>query len=280
MSQLNLVVQAIIAALTPFAEAGSESANEIVETLTSEATETPKGPWALASCKDFFVPWNKEIHTGSKTVSKDGTFGRRRNLEDDFFIATEGSWVDAHGLEAKLYELDENQVPQLVELSDAEMEQVEDEKPVKKTPPSKPGKKTPPSKPGKKTPPAKSTEESALRKETIVFINTLVKQHEVDYDMIIEVLLSPFKVVSFEELPEENYKEVHRDAKAWCSWYSLIAEYKAKFDAFDAKHSDDLVEEFDGLTVDMNQLSFTELSAVYDEVKELHDQWYAYYNEA
>ncbi|AUR81377.1 hypothetical protein NVP1072O_31 [Vibrio phage 1.072.O._10N.286.48.A12] len=287
---VSTLAQALIAALQPFTVEGSGSTaiNQIADTVadtvakagtTVEAGDTVTSDvWALSTCGEYFIPFTDEIHGMTKDddgadipkITGKGLFAKKRGVNPSVFNKAEGNWIDEHGKEANQFEL-----------VDGQPVEIEGTKPGKPTPPAKPGKPTPPSKPGKPTPPAKKQGEDYQAK-ALAEINSLTNTHNVDYDFLVDQLLTPFEVESFNDLDESDHKAVWTEAKAWNDWLNQIVEVRSQCEKWDAEHGDGLVEGFDLTVGELGYESTAEIitgahSAVLEAVEEYAKPWAEYY---
>ena len=279
---VSTLAQALIAALTPFVTegAGDTAINQIADTVNDTVKQETQDKtefelWAMSSCGEFYIPYNKEFHSGGvNKVTAKGIFAKLRGVNPANFAKLEGAWLDQHGLEVNAYELVDGQ-PVAVE-ADEVVDKPKPTKPGGKPTPPKPGKPTEPG--GKPTKPGEDFKAKALQ-----HINLLTNEHSVDYDFLVEQLLTPFEVDSFEDLAEADHKAVYTEAKAWDHWLNQIKCELDKCQTWDEKHGDGLVEGFDATVAEyaesLGEVSRDNLGELHTAVTEYTGPWSTYYKE-
>ncbi|CAH9015474.1 conserved hypothetical protein [Vibrio phage 489E54-1] len=296
---VSTLAQALIAALQPFAVegAGSTAINQIADTVADTVakagdtvTETETSVvWALSTCGDYFIPFTDEIHGMTKDdngadipkITGKGLFAKKRGVAPGVFNKVEGAWIDEHGKEADQFELVDG-LP--VEIQGEVTPPTPPTKPGKPTPPTKPGKPTPPTKPGKPTPPTKKEPSEDFQAKALAEINSLTNTHGIDYDFLVEQLLTPFEVESFNDLDESDHKAVWTEAKAWNDWMNQIEAVRVQCEKWDEEHGDGLVEGFDLTVQEYGYDKVAELplgeqhhSALLEAVEAYAKPWSEYY---
>ena len=227
--------------------------------------------WALSSCKDFYLPWNEEIHSSSKKVTQTGQFAKFKGLDKDIFIKKEGAWLDLHGVDASTHELNEQGIP--VEIEVGEKVVVAKDKPTRKAPPVSSDDK--PARPSRRTPPAK---EDDFQAKALVHINNIIDKHSVDYDFIVDQILSPFDVDSFEELPTENEKEVFEAVEHWDGLLTSAIGVQTTLSRLDDVYGDELMADYDDMLPNGPQgTAISDLKKVLPDLVAFKHEWTKYY---
>ena len=277
------IASAIIGALLPFvnesdkqglnavfaiAKGSLADATEKMQEITSGEDSAPANTvWALATCGDFFIPFDERIHGMTKDEDKNdipkilatGKFGKKRNVPPKDITKIEGELVDQYGKDKTEFELGDDGQPVAIAGETTE--------------PKRPGGK--PARPGGKP-------QDEDRKAALELINVLTKDYGVNYDFIVEQLLSEHGVDSFQDLAPEFNKTVHRDVKAWVDFLKLITELENWFKEMDGKHHETSHEQFEDLLTEydvnsVSELARDQLSAFHDSVDGLKGEWSTFF---
>jgi hypothetical protein len=268
------------------ADAKAKSGYVITETTGNSTTELglidDDGAlvYALSSCKEYFIPFNEEIHGQTKDddkndipkVNTNGDFAKKRGVSPKLFIEIEGAWIDEHGLEALTHELIDG-VPTLIEST------------------SKPGGNKPAKPGGKPTGAelAKSTPANEGKVKIAKAINALNKDNAVDYDKILSVVL-PDGIDDLDELHTDDFQNVLMKCTQWLNAIELcrnVIDSLAELELPEGDEEDltqianDWISQYTcsatgEVCVHIGQVDIADLTALHTSLESAFDDWSAY----